>query len=176
MKKILAFGASNSKTSINRQLAQWAASQVVDAEPIFLHLNDFEMPIYSIDREKEQGFPQLAKDFVELINKADGILISFAEYNGSFTSAFKNIYDWISRIEKPVWKNKPMMILATSPGERGGVRILSHVQQLFPSTGAQLAGIFSLPSFASNFDGGITDERLLAEFQEQLELFQQALY
>ena len=175
MRKILAFGASNSKASINQQFAQWAANQVEDAETLFLHLNDFEMPIYSIDREKESGFPQLAQDFVALINEADGIVIFFAEYNGSFTSDFKNIYDWISRIEKPIWKNKPMMILATSPGARGGTRILSHVESLFPRTGATLAGVFSLPSFAANFDEGITDDTLRLEFQKQLQIFEEAL-
>ena len=68
MKKILAFGGSNSKASINQQFAHWAASQVKDATLILPDLNDFEMPIYSIDREKESGFPQLAHDFIGLIN------------------------------------------------------------------------------------------------------------
>ncbi|MEO0877483.1 MAG: NAD(P)H-dependent oxidoreductase, partial [Bacteroidota bacterium] len=62
-KKILAFGASNSRNSINKQLASYAAGQLTDATITLLDLNDFEMPIYSIDREKESGIPQLAEQF-----------------------------------------------------------------------------------------------------------------
>jgi len=37
----------------------------------FLDLNDFEMPIYSIDRETESGIPDLAKSFYKEIGEAD---------------------------------------------------------------------------------------------------------
>ena len=120
MKKILAIGASNSRQSINGQLARWAANQIENAEVASLHLNDFEMPIYSIDRENETGIPGLAHDFKSKIKTADGIVISLAEHNGSYTASFKNITDWVSRIEKGTWAGKPVFLLATSPGQRGG--------------------------------------------------------
>ena len=94
MKKILAFGASNSRNSINKQLVTYAAGQLTDVEVLLLDLNDFEMPIYSIDREKESGIPELAQQFKQHILDADGILISFAEHNGAYTAAFKNVMDW----------------------------------------------------------------------------------
>ena len=49
MKKIVAFGASSSKKSINKDFATFVASQVKDVDVLVLDLNDFEMPIYSID-------------------------------------------------------------------------------------------------------------------------------
>ena len=127
MKKIVAFGASSSKSSINNTLASFALSKVQDSVPIVLDLNDFEMPIYSIDREKKDGIPELAYRFKESLKKADGIIISFAEHNGAYTVAFKNIFDWISRIEKVVWYNKPMFLLATSTGGNGAVIVLDIV-------------------------------------------------
>jgi chromate reductase len=96
MKKVLAFGASNSKQSINQQLATWAANQIEDIELKTIDLNDFEMPIYSIDRENTSGIPQQAHNFKRLIMETDGIIISFAEHNGSFSAAYKNITDWTS--------------------------------------------------------------------------------
>jgi len=66
------------------------------------------MPIYSEDYERLSGIPKEAYDFKEIIKEADGIIISFAEHNGAYTAAFKNVFDWISRIEKVVWYNKPM--------------------------------------------------------------------
>ena len=124
MKKIVAFGASSSKNSINKELAKYAASRVSESTYEMIDLLDFEMPIYSEDRESEQGIPELASKFKKLIKESDGIVISFAEHNGVYTSAFKNILDWISVIEKVVWCNKPMFLLATSNGARGAKTVL----------------------------------------------------
>ena len=76
--KIVAFRASNSKRSINQQLAHFAAHQIENAAVNLLDLNDFEMPIYSIDREKETGFPPEALQFKAHLRESDGIIISFA--------------------------------------------------------------------------------------------------
>ena len=63
------------------------------------------MPIYSIDRENESGMPQKAQEFKEKIKTFNGIIVSFAEHNGSHTASFKNILYWVSRIEKGIWNN-----------------------------------------------------------------------
>ncbi len=89
MKKIVAFGASSSKKSINKQFASYAASLISDADSIIIDLNDFEMPIYSIDYENENGIPEKAFKFKEIIKSADGIIISFAEHNSVYTAAFR---------------------------------------------------------------------------------------
>lgn len=175
MKKILAFGASNSSNSVNKSFAFWAARQLQDAEIIEVDLNDFEMPIFSVDREQSSGIPSLAHDFKKLVNESDGIIISFAEHNGAFSVAFKNIYDWISRIGRPIWGDKPMMLLATSPGARGGASVLKTASEILPHRGAKINGIFSLPSFGENFDDGISNTELLTAFEVQLARFQEAI-
>lgn len=176
-KKILAFGASNSQHSINRKLAHYTAQQVAGATVQLLDLNDFEMPIYSIDREKATGIPVLAEAFKNHIREADGIIISFAEHNGAYSTAFKNIFDWISRIEKDVWLNKPMFLLATSPGGRGGKTVLDIAVNKFRLMNSNTIVHFSLPSFSKNFstEAGILDADLQTAFQEQLDSFMAAL-
>lgn len=177
MSKIIAFGASNSKNSINRQLAKWAGDQLANVEVTLLDLNDFEMPIYSMDRENDEGFPKEAEHFKDLLNQSDGVLISFAEHNGSYSAAFKNIFDWISRIGKPIWSEKPMFLMATSPGGRGGKSVLETAKTSFPHQGGNVVASFSLPSFYENFDAneGIKNTDLLDDFSSQLALFSQAL-
>ena len=101
MSKILAFGASNSKNSINSKLATYTVNKIAPDESIIIDLNDFEMPIYSEDREKIGGIPEKALKFKKLISECDGIVISLAEHNGAYTAAFKNIFDWISVVETP---------------------------------------------------------------------------
>jgi NAD(P)H-dependent FMN reductase len=152
MKKLLAFSASNSSNSINKILASYASKQFKNATVELLDLNDFEMPIYSIDREKKDGIPQLAHDFYKKIGDADFILISFAEHNGNFSTAFKNILDWMSRINSKTFQEKPMLLLATSPGVRGGSSVLDIATKRMPFQGGIVKGSFSLPSFNDNFD------------------------
>lgn len=127
--KILAFAAANSRNSINRSLVEFAAARLqsqdipgTDVE--FVDLNDFEVPIYSIDRETQDGIPQQARTFFEKIGAADEVLVSFAEHNGSVTAAWKNIFDWMSWIDIKVWHNKPVAMLAATPGPRAGAGVL----------------------------------------------------
>ena len=145
-KKIVAIGASSSRKSINKQLANYAAQQVARAEVNLLDLNDFEMPIYSVDREAESGVPELARQFKAHLKNADGIVISFAEHNGTYATAFKNIFDWISRVEKDVWYNKPMFLLATSPGGRGGQTALEIAVNKFKHMNTNTCLLYTSPS------------------------------
>lgn len=171
--KLLAFGASNSSTSINRQLARYAASQVDGADVTLLDLNDYEMPIFGVDYERENGIPNRAQDFLDEIKAADGLVISFAEHNGAYTAAFKNIFDWVSRLDGGLWSEKPMFALATSPGKRGGQSALAIAVDRFRFMGGNIVATFSLPSFQDNFnvDEGITDAELAAAFKEALDSF-----
>jgi len=162
MKKIIAFGASSSKSSINKKLAVYAANQFQNASVEVLDLNDFEMPIFSADKESETGIPQLAHDFYNKIGTADFIVISFAEHNGAYTAAFKNVLDWASRINAKTFQEKPALLLSTSPGPRGGSSVLEIAKNRFPFQGAIVKGTFSLPSFYENFDvvNGIINDDL----------------
>ena len=154
---VLVFGASNSKNSINAKLARYAAERfkanfVTDARLEFLDLNDFEMPIYSIDREKETGIPQAAQDFYAKIGAADALIISYAEYNGLYTSAWKNIFDWMSRIKQSIFQDKPMVILAATPGGRGGQGVLQTAQGGAPYFGADIKGVHGVGKWPSAYD------------------------
>jgi chromate reductase len=135
MKKIISLGGSNSKKSINKELAQYTANKIVNSETIVADLNEFELPLYSTDLENEKGIPDNAIKLNDLIEDADGIVISMAEHNGSYTAAFKNAIDWLSRINQKVWKDKPMFLMATSPGVRGGATVLNTANMAFPFFG-----------------------------------------
>jgi NAD(P)H-dependent FMN reductase len=176
MKKIIALAGSNSSTSINEQLATYASSLVDNVKVKVLDLNDFEMPIYSSDRENESGHPNEAVAFVDEIRGADGIIISLAEYNGAYSGAFKNIFDWASRVEQKTFLGKPMLLMASSPGGRGGASVLEMASDRFPRHDANVVGKFSLPSFYDNFkDGKIINEDLNNDLLEEVNQFQESL-
>ena len=150
--KIVAFGGSNSTQSINKHLATYAASIFENAEVEVLDLNDFAMPLFSVDLEKEIGQHDLAKAFLAKLGSADILVVSLAENNNNYSAAFKNLFDWCSRIAKEVFQQKPMLLLATSPGSRGGASVLEIGRNALPRYGAQIKASFSLPAFNANFD------------------------
>ena len=87
--KTLAFAASSSRTSLNKQLVTHALERIESDEKQLLDLNDFPLPLYSIDLEKENGIPAHVRKIAEHIESADLILISFEEHNGSYAAVFK---------------------------------------------------------------------------------------
>ncbi|RYJ51029.1 NADPH-dependent oxidoreductase [Flavobacterium petrolei] len=167
--KIIAFGASPSKNSINKKLATYAATLFENAEVEVLDLNDFQMPIFTVDVEPAIGQHELAKAFLAKIATADILVVSMAENNGNYSAAFKNIFDWCSRITGKVFQEKPMLLMATSPGARGGASVLEIAKKAFPFYGGNVKATFSLPSFDANFDvekGEISSVELRKKLQK----------
>lgn len=167
MKNVITLGGSTSKKSINKQLAEYVGSTLEGVEVTKLDLNDYQIPLYSIDIENEQGFPKDLKILNEQVESADGIVISLAEHNGAYSAAFKNTFDWLSRIDGKVWRNKPMLLLSTSPGPRGGQSVMELALSRFPYNGGNIVGSMTFPSFGENFkDGGIVNEELKLKLKE----------
>ena len=172
--KIIAFGASLSKNSINKKLATYAANLFENAEVEVLDLNDFQMPIYTVDIEEEIGQHELAKAFLAKIAPADVLVVSLAENNGNYSAAFKNIFDWCTRINAKVFQEKPMLLMATSPGAKGGTNVLGIAKNAFPFYGGNIKATFSLPSFEANFNvenGKISNAELDNQLKEIINNF-----
>ncbi len=150
--KILAFAASNNKQSINRTLATYTANLVAGAEVETVNIDDYEMPIFSDERELILGQPELAKKFYNKITEADALVVSFAEHNGTYTAAYKNLYDWVSRINSHFFQNKPAIFLATSPGVNGAADVLAIATKSAKYFAADVIASISIPSFFENFD------------------------
>ena len=150
--KVLAFAASNSSQSINRTLATYAANLIEDAEVETLDIADYEIPIFSEDREKELGQPEKARAFYRKIGEADALIVAYAEHNGSYTAAYKNLFDWTSRINNAVFQHKPALFLSTSPGPGGASSVLASAVNSAAYFAADVKASLSVPSFHENFD------------------------
>lgn len=169
---ILAFAGSTSSTSINRELVKFVLKDFQDEEINFIDLNDFSMPVFSVDLEKK-GFPEEAHRFLKAIEECDAIICSLAEHNRSYSAAFKNVFDWASRINVKVFQNKPMLLMSTSPGGYGGGNVMNTAKTFFPQFAADVKDTFSLPKFYENFDleSGVINPDLLKELQEKIQNF-----
>jgi chromate reductase len=166
--KILAFAASTSSKSINKKLATYSANLLENAQVETLDLNQYELPLFSEDKEKEIGQPDLAKNFLEKISQSDALIISFAEHNGSYCAAYKNIFDWCSRINPKLFQNKPMIMLSTSPGARGAASVLESATNSAKFFDGIVKASLSIPSFYDNFDienNTLTNEEVKKQLQ-----------
>ncbi|WP_370900327.1 NADPH-dependent FMN reductase [Chryseobacterium gossypii] len=174
--KILAFAGSTSSTSINRELVKFVLRDFQNEEINLIDLNNYTMPVFSVDLEKK-GFPDAAHRFLDAIENCDAIICSLAEHNRSYSAAFKNIFDWASRINVKVFQNKPMFLMSTSPGGYGGGNVMNTAKTFFPQFGAEIRYTFSLPRFYENFDlqNGVTHPDMLKELKEKTDNFKQQI-
>ncbi|WP_107037957.1 NADPH-dependent FMN reductase [Brumimicrobium mesophilum] len=169
--KIIGFAGSNSSQSINKQLVQFTLDQIESIETEWVDITDYALPVFGVDLEEEEGYPDNIKKFLDKIQSADGLIVSLAEHNGSYTVAAKNLLDWCSRFQTKFFKNIPMLLMGTSPGGYGAKNVLGAAEQRFPKFGANLIAIYSLPSFNDNFtpETGIIDLELKKEHEKCVE-------
>ncbi|MCP4862418.1 MAG: NAD(P)H-dependent oxidoreductase [Pseudomonadota bacterium] len=166
--KIVAYGASTSSTSINKALATYTAGLVDGAEVKVLDINDYDVPMFSEDLEKEIGQADGAKEFLNDLADADAFVISYAEHNGHYPAAYKNLFDWATRIDRELFKQKPAVYLATSPGPSGAKSVLAAAEASAPFYAANVKATVSVPGFYDKFDteaGKATDEALITELK-----------
>ena len=173
MAKILAFAGSARKDSFNKKLVAIAAegAKQAGAEVTVIDLADYPMPIFDQDLEAEQGMPDTAKAFKQLLVDHDGLLIASPEYNSAFSPLLKNVIDWASRAteenEPPLlaYRGKYAAIMATSPGGLGGMRGLVFLRMLLGNLGITvLPDQQAVPSAFQAFtdNGSLQDEKLQA--------------
>ncbi len=174
MKTILAFSGSLSSGSINHQLVACAVRELEGLEVRLISLRDFPMPLYSRDLEQE-GIPAPVRELRALFDAADGFVIAVPEYNSSVPAGFKNAIDWLSRTGGKTFQDKPLLLLSTSPGGRGGASVQEHLLRVLPFWGAQVVGSFSLPRFNENFVDGKLNEAYQGPLREALALLQVAV-
>ena len=177
MKQIITLGGSNSKTSISKTLSEYAGQLLKENYKVInIDLNDYEMPLYSVDVEAAQGFPKSTLALNDLFNTADGFIVTLAEHNGVYSAVFKNTLDWLSRINGKVWRAKPMLLMSSSPGGRGGATVLEIAKNRFPFHDAKITGSMSFPLFYDNFkNGAIVNDNLKSNLLVLLDDFKKAV-
>ncbi|MDQ3393134.1 MAG: NAD(P)H-dependent oxidoreductase [Bacteroidota bacterium] len=181
MKKILAFSGSNSSRSINQKLLEWVIKLIKNQEVNTINLNDFPLPIFDIDLEESQGIPQKAYDLKEIFDRHEGFILAVPEHNSSMPSFFKNIIDWLSRIEKGFFREKPILLISTSPGPSGGRNVLPEVEKVVSGyLAGKVIGRLGFPKFFRIFQNHdeevhLKDENLELEIKSLINKLENSL-
>lgn len=153
MASILAFAGSNHSTSINRILLEHAVGMLRKPACTTIDLRDFDVPVLSQDLEEESGIPDGIKRLRSLFDEHDAFLIASPEHNSMMPAFFKNIMDWLSRMDGKIFQDKPVMLMSASPGPRGGKTNLKNMAAVIPYWGASAVfADFSLGRFYEAYD------------------------
>jgi NAD(P)H-dependent FMN reductase len=177
MGSILAFAGSNSSTSINYKLVKYTASLLKDKKIKLLDMSEYPFPMYSEDYEKEYGFTKSLMEFKDEISNATGLIISVNEHNSYPSAYFKNLIDWLSRLDSKFLVDKKIFLMATSYGGRGAIGSLEVTEKIFSRFKGEVVESFSLPQFSQNFNEkeGITNKDLAQKHSEKLNSFTKAI-
>lgn len=182
MKKVLAFSGSNSPNSINQQLAAYASGLLNDLPSLLINLRDFPMEIFGLEVMETRGIPEGADKLYKLIQEHDAFIIAVSENNHSVSAVFKNAMDWISRVgtSYDVFKNKPVLLLGTSPGPGGAAFAIRHAKDIISLLKGSVVDTLPVPGFYKNVemrDQGLyfNDQQLQNSLQGLVENFERQL-
>jgi chromate reductase, NAD(P)H dehydrogenase (quinone) len=137
--QLLIIAGSARSGSLNRKLAATAGRMAVTHGVVVTEydLRGLQLPVYDGDLEAASGVPAGAGQLRGAIERADAVLMVTPEYNGFPTPLVINAFDWLSRIPATeqqrsglaVTTNKPVALLAASPGPLGGLRSMNFLRQ-----------------------------------------------
>lgn len=150
--KILGFGGSLRKNSINRKLLEFSAGMV--PEGVSMEIYDISrLPFFNEDDESDP--PSTVVEFKKKLSEADGVIIATPEYNYSVPGYLKNAIDIASRFGVNSFDRKPVALMSASPSMLGGSRAQYHMRQSFVYLNARVINkpeVF-LPQAMNKFDG-----------------------
>ena len=171
--KILAFAGSSSMNSINKKFINSVSKYYKETRMLSNSSISTAMKclLFSEDREAGIGSPAEASAFAAKLDWADLILISLAEHNGNYPAAYKNLYDWTSRIKgRKLFNGKAVFLVSTSEGSRGAKSIMDIALARMPKDGANILEHFSLPEFSKNFEEskGVSNPLLRSQLEAKV--------
>ena len=181
MTSIAIMSGSSRRDSDNLKLARILATccNAVGAQTTHIELEHYSMPIYNGDLEHEQGLPGSVKAVKEILQDADGLIITCPEYNGFMTPLLLNAIDWCTRSDEAslslsAFAGKSVFIASASPGPGGGARAATHLKSMLMGIGCHIApqAFVVASSFAAfNENGEFVDPELQQRAASQVHQF-----
>jgi len=126
--KILGVCGSLRKASYN-MAALRACNELMPAGMSMKVAQVGDLPMYNQD-VFDAGIPEPVKRFEAEVRAADAVLIASPEYNFSVPPLLKNAIDWLSKLPKQPWQDKPIAILSASQGPLGGARVQYDLRRI----------------------------------------------
>lgn len=142
-KKITAILGSTRQQSVNRVILQSVKIRYADAADILIYDKLDTLPHFNPDLL--DNIPTSIREFYNLIEQADGVLICSPEYVFSLPGSLKNVLEWT--VSTMLFTAKPLaLIVASSLGEKA----FESLQLIMNTLGAETTDATSLLVSGSN--------------------------
>ncbi|MGA9870807.1 MAG: NAD(P)H-dependent oxidoreductase [Rhodococcus sp. (in: high G+C Gram-positive bacteria)] len=106
--------------SVNKQIAETAASLTPEGATAVVYGSLGDVPFYNEDIDVDGLVPAAALDLRAAAEKATAFLLVTPEYNGTIPAVLKNAIDWLSRpYGAGAVLSKPVAIISASPSGNG---------------------------------------------------------
>jgi chromate reductase len=160
-KNILAISGSTKNKSTNELILRAIAKSYGETLDFEIYTKIAGLPHFNSDLDTDEP-PTEVKVFRQLIENADGILISTPEYVFSLPGAMKNLLEWT--VSTVVFSNKPTaFVIAAASGEKA----FESLDLILKTIGAKVSQHSKLIVKAAkgklNSAGEITDQTILRE-------------
>jgi chromate reductase len=157
--KLLGFAGSLRKDAFSKAVLM-AVKQASTGKAHFDVYDLSSIPLYNQDVE-DAGHPDEVTRFKTQIADSDGLVICTPEYNYGISGVLKNALDWASRPGyKSVLKDKPVLMVSSSPSFTGGVRAIEQLRQTLSAT---LSRIINVPEIVIGEVGHKITDGLLSD-------------
>ncbi len=130
--RLLAISGSLRKQAFSKAILD-ALAEANAAQAEFDHADIGALPHFDQDLYVEP-LPAAVARLRDQIGAADGLVIATPEYNHGVPGVLKNALDWVSRPHNgSILKNKPVLIITSSPASTGGVRAQYQLRETLVS-------------------------------------------
>ncbi len=144
--------------SINRQVAELAASVAPDAVSVEIYDDLASVPFYNEDLDVEPPVPAVGA-LRTALSAADAVLIVTPEYNGTMPAVLKNAIDWASRpYGDGALKNKPVAVIGASLGRYAGKWSRDDARKSVGIAGGRVVDDIAVGIKTSDLDGRLVGE------------------
>ncbi|MEZ9288104.1 NADPH-dependent FMN reductase [Vibrio lentus] len=89
-----------------------------------IDLKKLNLPYFT---EENKASNSIVKQFLETIDKADGIIVASPEYHGSYSGVLKNSLDYLTKVQV---KNKAIALMSVGAGQYGGFAALDALDKV----------------------------------------------
>jgi len=172
---ILAICGSLRKGSYNAALLDLAARVAPDLRFVGRDLAG-QLPLFNPDlEENETAHPPAVREFRQLADAADGIVIVTPEYASGPSGITKNAIDWL--IGSDGLGSRPTVLMSASPGQSGGLRGQAALLPTLTFLAVTLVDTVSVGRVSSKVDanGAIVDAATIERVRLSMDELRDAL-
>lgn len=163
-KKVLAISGSTRQHSTNDNLIQAISDLSAETLDVTVFKGIGNLPQFNPDDDKDD-VAEVVTEFRNLLNEAEGIIISTPEYGHGVPGTLKNAIDWT--ISSSNFPHKPtMLITASTDGKYGHAALLETLKVIEAKNVMNLQLVIPFIKTKVSIDGKITDDKTLQEVND----------